>query len=162
LVGYGLAVLANLLFVFGVMEHMLENTWLVASWLWASGGLMFVVMMLVVAVVRLQLQVRSLWVADIFILGTAMVPLGLLAVMSAIVQTIHSYTYSYTGSGTLHIVLLLGAGLWAFSHALLTIQSGLSRIHRLPAQLVAWFSPFVLALGLAAGAVTWLIMSAGS
>ncbi|MEL6815490.1 MAG: DnaJ domain-containing protein [Cyanobacteria bacterium J06598_3] len=162
LVGYGLAVMANLLFVFGVMEHSLEATVLMASWLWASGGLMFVAMMLAVAVVRLQLRVRSLWVADIFILGTAMVPLGILAVMSAIAQTIHSYTYTYTGGAALHIGLLLGSGLWAFSHALLTIHSGLSRIHRFPAKLTAWFAPFVLALGLATGATTWLILSAGS
>ncbi|MEL7354200.1 MAG: DnaJ domain-containing protein [Cyanobacteria bacterium P01_A01_bin.116] len=153
LVGYGLAVLGNLFFVLGAMQHVLINSWLVASWFWASGGLTFVAMVVVMAIARLLCRVQSLWVADIFILGTAMVPLGLLAVSSALLQ--------YVPDSTLHIVLLLVATLWACSHALITVHSGLSRIHHFPEQTAGWFTPVILVLGLCTGVGTWLLMTAG-
>ncbi|MEM9087729.1 MAG: J domain-containing protein [Cyanobacteria bacterium P01_F01_bin.53] len=153
LVGYGLAVLGNLIFVGGAMQHVLINSWLVASWFWASGGLAFVAMMALAAVVRSRLRVHSLWVADIFIIGTAMVPLGTLAAMSAIAQ--------YAPNNTLQLIIILCAMLWTLSHTLLTLYSGFCRIHRFPPQLAAWFAPLVLAVGICTGIGTWGIVSAG-
>jgi len=160
LVGYGLAVLANLLFIAGGIHHVTVNSWLVASWLWASGGMTFVAMVTIVALVRTLLRIRSLWVADIFTIGTALVPLGMLSVLSA---GSHHLAIRYLELSTFWIanIFILLAALWAISHALLTLHSGFSRIHTFPDRLSAWLTPAVLVLGLLAGAGTWGILSTG-
>ena len=159
LVGYGLAVLANLLFVSGGIHHTADNSWLIASRLWASGGVTFVTMVALVASVRTLLRIRGLWVADIFTVGTALVPLGALSVLSALS---HLLAVQYLEVSTFWIanICILLAALWAISHALLTLHSGLSRIHTLPDKLSAWLTPAVLVLGLMAGALTWVALSA--
>jgi tetratricopeptide (TPR) repeat protein len=164
LVGYGLAVLANLAFVLGAIQHTTVNSWLVASWLWASGGMMFVAMVFVVAITRIALRIRSLWTADIFMLATAMVPLGILAVVSAIAQDL-ALRLNQPPSQPLALwvldILRLFVLLWAVSQSTITLYSGLLRIHTFPEKLAAWFTPVVLALGLGAGVGTWGMLSAG-
>lgn len=158
LVGYGLAVLANLLFISGSINYTDINSWLVASWLWASGGMTFVTMVAIVALTRTLLRIRGLWVADIFTIGTALVPLGMLSVMSAIA---HHVAFRYLEPSTFWIAntFILLAALWAISHALLTLHSGFSRIHTFPDRLSAWLTPTILVLGLVAGAGTWAVLS---
>jgi curved DNA-binding protein CbpA len=160
LVGYGLAVLANLAFVLGGIYHMTLNSWLVASWLWAAGGMMFVAMVFVVALTRVLLRIRGLWTADIFMLATAMVPLGMLTVVSAIARNIGPKLTGPSELWMLNILLLL-AVLWAISQSTITLYSGLVRIHTFSEKLAAWFTPLVLALGMGAGVGTWGILSAG-
>jgi curved DNA-binding protein CbpA len=164
LVGYGLAVLANLAFVLGAIQHTTVNSWLVASWLWASGGIMFVAMVFVVAIARVALRIRSLWTADIFMLATAMVPLGILAVVSAIAQDL-ALRLDQPPNQPLELwvldILRLFVLLWAVSQSTTTLYSGLLRIHTFPEKLAAWFTPVVLALGLGAGVGTWGMLSAG-
>lgn len=158
LVGYGLAVLANLLFIAGGIHYTTVNSWLVASWLWASGGMTFVAMVTVVALTRTLLRIRGLWVADIFTLGTALVPLGMLSVLSAIVQHL-AINYLESSAFWIANIFILLSVLWAISHTLLTLHSGFSRIHTFPDQLSAWLTPTVLVLGLLAGAGTWGLLS---
>jgi tetratricopeptide (TPR) repeat protein len=146
LVGYGLAVLANLLFVFGTIQYFPESSWLVASWLWASGGMMFVTMVLAVAIARLLQRLPGQWGADIFTLATAMIPLGLLAGVGAFTRSINPWLAYGTG---------LLAALWALSHALITLYSGLSKIQTFSEETAAWFAPVLLALGLGVGLSTW-------
>ena len=158
LVGYGLAVLANLLFISGGINYTTTNSWLVASWLWASGGMTFATMVAVVALTRTLLRIRSLWVADIFTLGTALVPLGMLSVISAVSHYLAFQHLDPSAFWIANTFILLSA-LWAISHALLTLHSGFSRIHAFPDKLSAWLTPVVLVLGLLAGAGTWGVLS---
>ncbi len=160
LVGYGLAVLANLTFVLGGIQHTTVNSWTVASWLWASGGMTFVTMVLVVALTRVGLRIRSLWSADIFMLATAVVPLGMLAVVSAITQNFAHQLPDPFPSWIVHALLPLAA-LWALSQSIITLYSGFSRIHMFSESLSAWLAPVVLALGIGTGIGTWSILSAG-
>ncbi|MGC1307352.1 MAG: hypothetical protein WA885_08995, partial [Phormidesmis sp.] len=150
LVGYGLAVLANLCFVTGGMQHLATDSWLMASQLWAAGGLTFVAMVLSVASARVWLSIRGLWVADIFILGSALVPLGVLFILTALIQAAN------TSSAPLLILLAI---LWAFSHTLITLYSGFARIQAFPDRIAAWLTPVVLAIGIAAGVGTWRYLS---
>lgn len=158
LVGYGLAVLANLLFISGGIHYATDDSWLVASWLWASGGMTFVMMVAVSALVRTLLRIRSLWVADIFTIGTALVPMGVLSLVSAIA---HNVAYLYLAKSTYWIAnaFILFTALWAISHALLTLHSGFSRIHAFPDKLSAWLTPTILVLGLITGAGTWAFLT---
>ena len=142
LVGYGLAVLANLMFVLGGVKHTTESSWLVASQLWASGAMMFVSMVLVVALTRLGLRVRSLWVADMFILGTTMLPLGILTVISAITRLFVPQLLS-PSSLWMADAFLLAVLLWAIAQSLITLYSGVSHIHTFSEKLSAWFAPVV-------------------
>ena len=80
-VGYGLAVLANLCLVTGLMSLLDQTSWLEASRLWAAGGTAYVSMILAIALARLCLRIRGLWAADIFTVGTAVVPLGVCTCM---------------------------------------------------------------------------------
>ena len=157
-VGYGLAVLANLCFVLGAIQYFEAGTWLVASWLWAAGGLTYVAMLLVMASARLWKRVHGLWVADIFILGTAMVPLGLLATASGYMRLLASQ-FSLPLVGLLAHIGVLVMSLWALSQALLTIYSGLTRIHGVTDRVSSWFTPLVLGLGIGAGMVTWGVLA---
>ncbi|MGB7086659.1 MAG: DnaJ domain-containing protein, partial [Phormidesmis sp.] len=146
-VGYGLAVLANVCFVTGGMQYLSTDSWLlVASWLWAAGGLAFVTMVLVVLLARFWLQISGAWAADIFVLGTALWPLGLLSMAIAFMPSLDTW---------LGPILILLATLWAFSHSLIVIYSGFSRIQAFPERWVAWFAPVILALGIAAGVGMW-------
>ncbi len=157
-VGYGIAVLANLCFVLGATQQLEYSSWLIASWLWLAGGLMFVAMVLVVSLARVFLRLGGLWVGDIFMLGTAMIPLGLLAIISAILPDTARLVAGDRGPLTAHISLLI-ATLWAFSHAVLTIQNGLTHIHPFPEKMTAWLSPIILGLGLAVGMTTWGVLT---
>lgn len=158
LAGYSLAVLANLAFVLGTMTHFPERSWLLASYLWAAGGLMYVAMVLAVAIARVGWRIRSLWVAHVYVLGVAMVPLGLLAVVSAILPVAIAQSVrlqnAWVTSGLTAIAVL-----WALSQALLTLYIGLVRIHTFPERVSTWFAPVVLALGMAAGIGTWVILA---
>lgn len=160
LVGYGLAVLANLTFVLGGIQHTTVNSWLVASWLWASGGMMFVAMVLVVALARVGLRIHSLWSADIFMLATAVVPLGMLTVVSAIAQNFAHQLPNPFPFWIAHALLPLAA-FWAVSQSVITLYNGFSRIHMFSERLSAWFAPMVLALGLGTGIGTWIVLSVG-
>ena len=160
LVGYGLAVLANLTFVLGGIQHTTVNSWVVASWLWAAGGMMFVAMVLVVALTRVGLRIYSLWAADIFMLATAVVPLGMLTVVSAIAQNFAHQLPDPFPFWIAHALLPLAA-LWAVSQSVITLYNGFSRIHMFSDNLSAWFAPVVLALGVGAGVGTWQVLSAG-
>lgn len=160
LTGYGLAVFANICFVLGAAQHFEISTWLVASWLWVSGGLTFVGMVLVVSLSKVWLCIRGPWVADIFILGTAALPLGLLAIASAFLPEATQLIAGDRGPWLAHIGLLI-ATLWAFSHAVMTIQNGLLQIHRFPSKTVAWLAPVVLGLGLTVGMTTWGVLVYG-
>lgn len=173
-VGYGLAVLANLCFMTGLMSLTGQNSWLEASRLWAAGGIAYVAMLLAVAIARLCLRLRGLWAADIFTVGTAIVPLGLSACIVAAIKSVLatfvqisdrapvqlSTTTSSpslaTWVATLFILLTL---LWAISHALLSLYSGLCQLHPFPSKFVAWFVPIVLAVGLATGLGSWQWLS---
>lgn len=159
LAGYSLAVMANLCFVAAGLLYLSAEGWLVASWLWAAGGLMFVMMVLTVAIARTWLRIRGLWAADIFILGTAIAPLGMLTAAIAIIYQLPLWI-GWAGGLWPAYALALIAILWAFSHALITVYSGLSRIHTFSEQTSAWFAPVVLALGIAAGTGTWRLLTA--
>ncbi|MEM6450302.1 MAG: J domain-containing protein [Cyanobacteria bacterium P01_D01_bin.105] len=158
LVGYGLAVFANLLFISGGIHYTTANSWLVASWLWAAGGMTFVAMVTVVALARILLRIRGLWVADIFTLATALVPLGMLSVLGAITQQL-AIQYLTAANFWMANTFVLLCALWALSHTLLTIYSGFSRIHTFPDRLSAWLTPTVVVLGLMAGVGTWGVLS---
>jgi curved DNA-binding protein CbpA len=157
-VGYGLAVLANLCFVLGAIRHFEDSSWLVASWLWVSGGLMFVSMVLVVSLLKVGLRVRGPWAADIFMLGTAAIPIGLLAIISALLPNTAQLIAGDRGPWLAHISLL-AATLWACSHAVMAIQNGLSQIHPFSSKTAAWLAPVILGLGFAAGMATWGLLA---
>ena len=157
-VGYSLAVLANLAFVLGMMTHFSSQSWLLASRLWAAGGLMYVAMVLTVAIARAGWHIRSLWVAHIYVLGIAMVPLGLLAAASAIAPVIIAQS-PLLQNGWAIAGLTVTAMLWALSHSLLTLYIGLVKIHTFPERVSAWFAPVVLASGLAAGLGMWAALA---
>lgn len=150
LIGYALAVGANLGFVLGAIAVSGANSWLLASQIWAAGAMGFVAMVVAVAIARVWLRDRSLWVADILMLGTAVWPLGLLAVVMA---------WLLSSGGWLNVFGLYGlaalAILWAFSHSLLTLYSGLSRIHAFSERVTAWLAPFILTIGIASGVGSW-------
>ncbi len=158
LIGYALAVLANLAFVLGGIQHATTNSWLVASWLWASGGMTFVAMVLVLGLTRIFLRVRGLWVADIFILGAAVVPLGMMAVLSAIAKQFAAQITQPPYILFSNLFFLM-ATLWIVSQVLITLYSGLARIQGFSEQFAAWFTPVVLSLGLAAGVGTWSFLA---
>ena len=159
-VGYGLAVLANLCFVLGAIQYFEAGTWLIASWLWAAGGLTYVAMLLAMAATRLWKRVHGLWVADIFIVATAILPLGLLATTSGYLRLFSSQFAHPLIAWLAHVGVLM-ATLWALSHALLTIYSGLTSIHGVVNRVASWFTPLVLGLGIAAGMVTWGLLVYG-
>ncbi|MEO1791951.1 MAG: J domain-containing protein [Cyanobacteria bacterium J06629_19] len=153
LVGYALAVLANLCFVFGATQYLGDSSWLLTSCLWATGGLTFVAMVLVISVMRVWMRVEGLWSADIFILGTTMVPLGLLTVAIGVVPLLAQVVQALVvpwGSVVVMVGLLVIA-FWAFSHAAIALHNGLYHIHRFSQQTAAWLSPVILGLGLSAG-----------
>ena len=158
LAGYSLAVVANLCFVLAGLTYLAADSWLVASQLWAAGGLMFVMMVLVVAIARVWLRIRGLWAADIFILGTAIAPLGIVAAVSAVIRQSSVWTSEGEASRVAYAMVLI-AILWACSHTLITLYSGLSRIHAFPERISAWLSPVILALGTVAGASTWYLLA---
>lgn len=162
LVGYGLAVLANLLFVFGGIQHATTNSWpnswLFASWLWASGGMTFVAMVLLLGLTRIALRVRGLWVADIFMLGTAAVPLGMMAVLSAVIKRFADQILQPSNIWLSEVFLLL-ATLWIASQVIITLYSGLSRIQGFSDQFSAWFTPIVVAVGITVGVGTWSFLA---
>ncbi|MGB3790089.1 MAG: DnaJ domain-containing protein [Phormidesmis sp.] len=158
MVGYGLAILANLCFVLGTTQQLESSSWLIASQLWLAGGLMFVAMMLVVSLARACLRLSGLWASDIFMLGTAITPLGLLAIISAILPNAARLIAGDRGPWLAHIALLM-ATLWALAHTVLTIQNGLIHIHPFPAKMAAWLAPLILGLGLAAGMTTWGVLA---
>ncbi len=157
-VGYGLAVLANLCFVLGAIRHFEDSSWLVASWLWVSGGLMFVSMVLVASLLKVGLRIRGPWSADIFMLGTAAIPIGLLAAISALLPNTAQMIAGDRGPWLAHISLL-AATLWACSHAVMAIQNGLSQIHPFSSKTAAWLAPVILGLGFAAGMATWGLLA---
>ncbi|MBE9059410.1 DnaJ domain-containing protein [cf. Phormidesmis sp. LEGE 11477] len=158
LAGYSLAILANLCFVFGTSQQLMSSSWLVASWLWVTGGLTFVAMVLAISLAKVWLQIRGLWAADIFILGTAVLPLSLLAIISAVLPDLATMIASERGPWLAHVGLL-AAALWACSHAVMTIQNGLSQIHPFSTKTAAWLAPFILGAGLAAGMATWGVLT---
>ncbi|MEO0770377.1 MAG: DnaJ domain-containing protein [Cyanobacteria bacterium J06649_4] len=158
LVGYGLAVLANLCFVLGATQKFNASSWLDASRFWAAGGLMFVAMVLVVCTVRACLRIRGLWSADIFILGTTMVPLGLFAVASAVIPMVVQ-PLPVALQSPLALTGSLIALLWSVSHAAIALRSGLHRIQTFSEQSSAWFAPAVLGIGLGVGFGTWQFLS---
>jgi len=155
-VGYALAVLANLCFVFGATQYFIgSSSWLLASCLWASGGLMFVTMVLVLSVVRVWwMRIQGLWTADIFILGTTMLPLGVLAIVAGIVPAATA-PLATPWAMPITLFVLLTAAIWAFSQAAIALHNGLYHIHQFSGPRAAWLSPVILGLGLAAGAGTY-------
>lgn len=158
LVGYGLAVLANLLFVLGMTQYLDASSWTQASQFWAVGGITFVAMMFLVSSVRVALRVRGLWAADVFILATAVVPLGLFAAMGAGADlVVQQLSVAYQSQVLLGWVLV--SGLWAVSHSVMTLRSGFSRIQAFSDKTASWFAPVVLGAGLGLGYVVWLLSS---
>ncbi|MEO1685724.1 MAG: DnaJ domain-containing protein [Cyanobacteria bacterium J06631_12] len=170
MMGYGLAVLANLCFVLGATQFFGQSSWLAASRFWAAGGLMFVTMVFVVAMVRLCLRIRGLWSADIFILGSACIPLGFLAIAAAMIPQASGLVVQQLSAlgdwqiapqlvARVNVVGMAMAMLWAGAHTVMTLRAGFSRIQFFSDRLAAWFSPVVLGLGLAAGMGTWEFLS---
>jgi len=158
LVGYGLAVLANLCFVLGATQYLEASSWIEASQFWAAGGIAFVAMVFVVSSIRAALRVRGLWAADIFILATATVPLGLFAVMGATADWLIPQLPTHYSSQILWVVLGMG-GLWAISHSVMALNIGFSRIQTFSNKMAAWLSPIVLATGPSVGYGVWLLTS---
>ena len=158
LVGYGLAVLANLCFVFGATQYFTNSSWLLASCLWASGGLTFVAMVLVLSVVRVWMRIQGLWTADIFMLGTTMVPLGLLTIAAGLIPVL-TQSLAAPWNQTATVTGLLMVVFWAFSHAVIALHNGLHHIHHFSVQTSAWLSPLILGLGIGAGIGTWHFLS---
>ena len=160
-VGYGLAVLANLCLMTGLMSLLSQTSWLQASQLWAAGGIAYVSMVLAVAIARLCLRAKGLWAADIFTIGTAFVPIGLCAGMvvgiNAGVSAIAQNSVFISGSINFWLthLLILAVVFWAVSHSLIALYSGLCQLHPFPPKVAAWFVPMVLAIGLIAGLGTW-------
>ena len=164
-VGYGLAVLANLCLMSGLMALFSQTSWLQASWLWAAGGMAYVAMVLAVAIARLCLRAQGLWAADIFTIGTAVVPIGLCAGIIVGIKTgsrlgiaaIAPY-FPLVQSPIVALcinVLISGAIFWALSQALIALYSGLCQLHPFPPRVAAWFAPLVLIFGIAVGVGTW-------
>ncbi len=159
--GYGLAVLANLCLMTGLMSLLSQTSWLEASRLWAAGGTAYVSMILAIAIARLRLRVRGLWAADIFTVGAAVVPLGICTCM---IVGIKAALVAVTGVLAIapappalwftHL-LMLCALYWAISHSLIALYSGLCQLHPFPAKVAAWFVPLVIAIGFATGLGSW-------
>ena len=159
-VGYALAVLANLCFVFGATQYFANSSWLLASCLWASGGMAFVAMVLALCIIRVWLlRIPGLWTADIFILGTTMVPLGLLTVAAGFIPALTQSLAAPIGN-TVAATALLIAVFWALSQAAIALNNGLCHIHRFSGRKAAWLSPLILGLGIAAGVGTWCFFAA--
>lgn len=161
-VGYGIAVLANLFFILGVSQYFSNNSWLLTSQLWATGAFTFVSMVLTLSLIKLKTHTRGRWSADIFILGTALLPLGLFAIASAIATLAAAYLSTLGLSELALPLLLLSLGicaLWTFAQSFITLYSGLTRLHQFPHQLAAWLSPVILSFGLLSGTITWLLLA---
>ena len=163
-VGYGLAVLANLCLMTGLMHLLSQTSWLEASRLWAAGGTAYVSMVLSVAIARLSLRLRGLWAADIFTIGAAVVPIGVSTCILAVIKAASSelpQTLASAQPNALWLVSLftLLTLLWAISHALLSLYSGLCQLHPFPAKFAGWFVPVVIAIGFAAGLGSWQWLS---
>ena len=162
-VGYGLAVLANLCLMSGLMSLLSQTSWLEASRLWAAGAMAYVAMILTVATARLCLRLRGLWAADIFTVGAAVVPLGistcLLAGIKVASKAIAQMPVSIPLALWIVNLFTLLILLWAISHALLSLYSGLCTLHPFPAKFAGWFVPTIVAIGFAAGLGTWQWLS---
>lgn len=165
-VGYGLAVLANLCLLVGVMSLTGQTSWLQASRLWAAGGIAYVAMILTVAIARLCLRARGLWAADIFTVGTAVVPLGLSTCLLAAIKFVLKATAQVQTATSppllvawFAILLTFIVLLWALSHALLSLYNGLCQLHPFPVKVTAWFVPIVVAVGLTTGLGSWQWLS---
>ena len=160
-VGYGLAVLANLCLMTGLMSLMSQSSWLEASRLWAAGGIGYVSMVFAIAIARLCLRLRGLWAADIFTVGVAVVPLGLSTCMvmgiKAMVEAAGPLLSTPPPPQAIWCAngLILAALFWAVSHSLIALYSGLSQLHPFPPKTVAWFVPLVIAIGIATGLGSW-------
>lgn len=160
-VGYGLAVLANLCLMTGLMSLLNQTTWLEASRLWAAGGTAYVSMVLAIAIARLCLRIRGLWAADIFTVGTAVLPLGLCACMivgikAAMVAIAKALAIAPPPPALWFTnLLILSALFWAISHSLIALYNGLCQLHPFPAKVAAWFVPLVIAIGFATGLGSW-------
>lgn len=157
IVGYGLAVLANLCFVLGATQYLVSSTWQLASVLWVSGGLTFVAMVFALSVVRLCLRVRGAWAADIFILGTTLIPLGLLAVVGAVIPLGTQFLIA-PWDRMLWLGGMLIAVLWMLSHASIALHSGLCHIHTFSKETAAWLTPVLLGIGATTGVLTWVFI----
>lgn len=161
LIGYGLAVLANLCFVFGASRYFINSSWLLASCLWAVGAFTFVAMVLSLSLARWRLRIQGLWAADIFILGTALLPLGLFSLVAASLLRVAASLRMISGElGDPVLLISLGfAAMWAFSHAFIVLHAGLSQIHRFPMRISAWLAPVILSFGLGVGLAAWMIFA---
>lgn len=157
-VGYGLAILANLCLLSGLMSLLSQTSWLQASYLWAAGGIAYVSMVLAVAIARLCLKAKGLWAADIFTIGTAVIPLGL---CPGIIIGIKAGTDALsphlplTLDPLLFYALTLLAIFWALSHSVIALYSGLCQLHPFPPRVAAWFAPMVVITGIIVGVGSW-------
>ena len=163
-VGYGLAVLANLFLMTGLMSLLSQTSWLEASRLWAAGAVGYAAMILTVATARLCLRLRGLWAADIFTVGAAVVPIGISTCLLAGIQAASKAiaqmpTISVPLTLWLINLFTLLILLWAISHALISLYSGLCTLHPFPAKFAGWFVPTIIAIGFAAGLGTWQWLS---
>ena len=157
IVGYGLAVLANLCIVLGGTQYLANNSWQLASVFWISGGLTFVAMVFVLSMLRLCLRMRGSWAADIFILGATFIPLGSFAIAAALIpvgtQFLATPWDRMLTTGGLMLALL-----WTLSHMSIALRNGLCNIHKFSAATAAWLTPVILGLGLMTGLLTWLFI----
>ena len=158
LIGYALAVLANLCLVLGATQYFEATTWLAASRFWAAGGLAFVTMVFVLSLTRLKSRMRGLWAANIYILGASVIPLGFLFVVLAGLHRLIPYLPAQWPPQVALIGMLI-AILWAFSHSLIALRSGLWRIQSFSSSTSAWFAPVLLGLGIGTGLVVWRFLA---
>lgn len=158
LIGYALAVLANLCLVLGATQYFETTTWLAASRFWAAGGLAFVAMVFALSLTRMKSRMRGLWAANVYILGASVVPLGFLFVVLAGIHHLMPYLPSQWPPQVALIGMLI-AILWAFSHSLIALRSGLWRIQSFSSSTSAWFAPVLLGLGISTGLLVWRLLA---
>ncbi|MEO1637214.1 MAG: DnaJ domain-containing protein [Cyanobacteria bacterium J06631_9] len=158
LIGYALAVLANLCVVLGATQYFETTTWLAASRFWAAGGLAFVAMVFVLSLTRMKSRMRGLWAANVYILGASVIPLGFLFVVLAGIHHLIPYLPSQWPPQVALIGMLI-AILWAFSHSLIALRSGLWRIQSFSSSTSAWFAPVLLGLGMGTGLLVWQLLA---
>lgn len=158
-IGYALAVLANLCLVLGATQYFETTTWLAASRFWAAGGMAFVTMVFVLSLTRMKSRIHGLWAANVYILGASVIPLGFLCIALAGLHHLQPYLPSQWPPQVV-LISVLTATLWAFSHALIALRSGLWRIQSFSASTSAWFAPILLGLGIGAGVLVWRLLAA--
>jgi tetratricopeptide (TPR) repeat protein len=152
-VGHLWALMANVGFTLGGYElgWTVDNP-RILLWLWLTGSLVFLVLVLLLAFCRGWFH-RSCghftaphtdrgWEADIFIAGATVLPLGILALLTPLTLAFNRWLWGLMA-------------LWAATHTVLILCTGLTQIQNQKEYIATWIAPCLLFMSLSAALLLW-------